>query len=112
VVLRGSLQAVPGGQTQAKCGKNDPCCNTQFGALTLYVGSAPVLLQAPDPVDFACDGDITMLCCGFDSVGSEILVRGTIGRTKTVPRRGSDGNTVLVTLLPTALCRVELDHER
>ena len=113
VILRGRLQAAPGGQTQAKCGEDDPCCNTQFGGLFLRVGSAPVaLLDEPDRVDFACDGDITMLCCGFDSVGSEVLVRGTIGRMKTVPRRGSDGNTVLVTLLPTALCRVELDHER
>jgi hypothetical protein len=113
VILRGRLQAAPGGQTQAKCGEDDPCCNTQFGGLFLRVGSAPVaLLDEPDRVDFACDGDITMLCCGFDSVGSEVLVRGTIGRMKTVPRRGSDGNTVLVTLLPTALCRVDLDHER
>lgn len=113
VILRGRLQAAPGGQTQAKCGEDDPCCNTQFGGLFLRVGTAPVaLLDEPDRVDFACDGDITMLCCGFDSVGSEVLVRGTIGRMKTVPRGGSDGNTVLVTLLPTALCRVELDHER
>jgi hypothetical protein len=113
VILRGRLQAIPGPETQEKCGEANPCCNTVFGRLILRVGSLAVaLFDAPGRVDFVCDGDITMLCCGFDSVGSEVLVRGTIERGPTEPRRGSDGNTVLTTVVPSALCRVESDQER
>lgn len=91
IAVRGRLEIGWGGRvTQMKCPRYSPCCNTQEAGIGLRVGNQKINLEAPErPRAFRCDGDTMQGCCGFDSIGSEVIVEGRLKSIIGVPRQRS-----------------------
>jgi len=88
VSLRGRLEAAPGFTTQKACNVGDVCCNTTYGGMMIRVGQFGIMLKDQDnPQAFACEGDSSMICCGFDSIGSEVVMQGQLARIEALELR-------------------------
>jgi hypothetical protein len=81
VVLEGYLQIEEWAQTAAQCPDDEPCCNGHTARLVLTTQGGPVwLMDARRPRAFSCQGDRSLACCAFDSLGSRVKARGVLAR--------------------------------
>jgi len=91
VALRGALQVGGTLKTLMNCGREMPCCNESSAALAIgalgekFVGRMVILENEQAPRQFSCAGDDSMVCCGLDARGQEVIASGRLTRGGAPP---------------------------
>ncbi|MFH0902740.1 MAG: hypothetical protein V2A73_19080 [Pseudomonadota bacterium] len=86
ISVRGPLRQTTSFCTTEVCAKGE-CCNTCEAALALSDGDVSSPLGAPgaillvndgDSVRYSCRGDDSLVCCGIDARGQEVIAVGIL----------------------------------
>jgi len=91
VALRGALQVGGTLMTLMMCGREMPCCNQSSAELAIRalgeksLDRMVVLENEQAPRQFSCTGDDSMVCCGLDARGQEVIASGLLTRGGAPP---------------------------